>query len=704
MYPGTTGAVTHAFDDAGRLQTVTDWASHTTTYTYNADGGLATQADPNSTTATVTPDNADQTMGIADTKSATTFASFSYSRDNANQVSGVTSTGVPTDNHSYGYTQLEQLKTQDSGTFTYDTADNPTAHANGTNQTFDPANQLTVGSQVTLVGSAAGGGNTGTPATVTVNLPAGVQANDQIIVAATLQKSKTVTTPTGYTQITGSPFQSATANTSTKVAVFKKTAVGGETSVAVTFGTNTAKTVTVAVYRGAAATLDATSNKGAEGVTSVAVPSVTATAAGDRLVLIAGEASNSGSWTTPTGMTSEIAQSDGGNIRALIADQILGAAGATGTRTPTFSTSGKLVGVLLALKPTQTTYTYDTRGNRTKVTPPAGSATTLGYDQANRLTSYGTTATYGYNGDGLRMSKTVSGTTTQQTWGASGRLPVVLVDGTTNYIYGVGGLPVEQVSGSTTLYYHQDQLGSTRALTDASGSVVGTYTYDPYGKPTASTGTATTALGFASQYTDAESGLIYLRNRHYDPSTAQFLTRDPAVATTREPYSYVAGNPLNGTDPSGLHKCDWSHPWDCGGSAVDAVTSPSIANPVYDVVNLAAEIPYGAYYASYRTLSSVGSIPVVGQALTFTPPFLGLYATEYLGLKADEGIDVFKNAVFCNGEKAADEGGSIYPTPIHAGPQLYGPGLQPSGREDLYPNHSYPWWEGFGPNRNPDQG
>jgi hypothetical protein len=46
--------------------------------------------------------------------------------------------------------------------------------------------------------------------------------------------------------------------------------------------------------------------------------------------------------------------------------------------------------------------------------------------------------------------------------------------------------------------------------------------------------------------------LFYLRARYYDPSTGQFISRDPAVASTREPYAYVADNPLNSTDPSGL--------------------------------------------------------------------------------------------------------------------------------------------------------
>jgi len=51
-------------------------------------------------------------------------------------------------------------------------------------------------------------------------------------------------------------------------------------------------------------------------------------------------------------------------------------------------------------------------------------------------------------------------------------------------------------------------------------------------------------------------GLYYLREWYYDPSTAQFLSRDPSVAATRSPYSYVAGHPLNKTDPSGL--CTWN--------------------------------------------------------------------------------------------------------------------------------------------------
>ncbi len=46
------------------------------------------------------------------------------------------------------------------------------------------------------------------------------------------------------------------------------------------------------------------------------------------------------------------------------------------------------------------------------------------------------------------------------------------------------------------------------------------------------------------------------RARDYDPATAQFLTVDPALDVTHQPYAYVANNPLLLTDPLGLYSCD----------------------------------------------------------------------------------------------------------------------------------------------------
>ena len=61
----------------------------------------------------------------------------------------------------------------------------------------------------------------------------------------------------------------------------------------------------------------------------------------------------------------------------------------------------------------------------------------------------------------------------------------------------------------------------------------------------------------------------YLQARYYDPTTAQFLSLDPAVDSTLSPYAYVAGNPLNATDPSGLD------PWGNDVGNCDASSSGS---------------------------------------------------------------------------------------------------------------------------------
>ncbi len=113
-------------------------------------------------------------------------------------------------------------------------------------------------------------------------------------------------------------------------------------------------------------------------------------------------------------------------------------------------------------------------------------------------------------------------------------------------------MTIEQISsGGTVTYLHHDQAGSTRLLTGSTGTVTGKCTYSAYGTPTCE-GTTTTPLGYDAQYTSSDTGLIYMRARVYDPVTAQFLSVDPAVALTREPYPYGGNNPVSYRDPDEL--------------------------------------------------------------------------------------------------------------------------------------------------------
>ena len=82
--------------------------------------------------------------------------------------------------------------------------------------------------------------------------------------------------------------------------------------------------------------------------------------------------------------------------------------------------------------------------------------------------------------------------------------------------------------------------------------MVGSATYDAYGNVTASSGGTYNPFGYAGEYTDAESGFLYLRARYYDPATQQFLTVDPVLAATEQAYNYAGGDPVNATDPAGL--------------------------------------------------------------------------------------------------------------------------------------------------------
>jgi RHS repeat-associated protein len=201
-----------------------------------------------------------------------------------------------------------------------------------------------------------------------------------------------------------------------------------------------------------------------------------------------------------------------------------------------------------------TSYAYDNRGNRTSSTVGTATPTNYGYDQANDLTTINNptgTWTYTYDGNGVRVSRQLGvGTKTPFTWDPVSSL--LLRDGTSAYIYGPGNAPIEQVRSGTASYLHGDQLASTVLITNQAGAVADTYAYDPYGRVTTHTGTTTTQLQFNGQYTDPESGLVYLRARFYDPQTGQFLTRDPAESATRQAYTYTADDPLNRADPSGL--------------------------------------------------------------------------------------------------------------------------------------------------------
>ncbi|MBI4436635.1 MAG: hypothetical protein HY590_04405 [Candidatus Omnitrophica bacterium] len=109
-----------------------------------------------------------------------------------------------------------------------------------------------------------------------------------------------------------------------------------------------------------------------------------------------------------------------------------------------------------------------------------------------------------------------------------------------------------------TFFYHQNPLQHVEAITDASGVVAERYDYDAYGSAVVSTTTPTgNRYRFTGQRSDPESGLLYFKNRYYEPSTGRFLQRDPEgmwqdSVNYGNGYTYVGNNPQNNTDTLGL--------------------------------------------------------------------------------------------------------------------------------------------------------
>jgi len=556
--------VSRRYDGAGRLSGVTDWLGHTTTFSYDRNGNLTNEAYPNGVRAVSAYNNADQLTSITDRTGTTTLASFAYTQDNQGQVTSETGTGAAQGTNSYSYTQLSQLASSNGAAYSYDAAGNLTKLADGTTQAFNAADELTSGQlpaspKAPATDKVVSANQTSLGAKVTS--PALTTKTDNELVLAFISATGPSTGTQKITKVSGGGLKWTLASRADgqpgTAEVWQAHAASPLTNAKVTAtlaDTGHDGSITVAAFIGAGRVTGA--HAAASGDSTHPHASLITTGP-DSLVWGVGEDATHATTLTPASGQALVHQfKDTASHATYWAQKTTAITTAATTvkladTVPATDRWNMAAAEITSASGTKTTYSYDNRGNRTSAAPSSGPATTLAYDQANRLISYGGIVTYTYNGDGLRMSKTVNGTNTSFVWDQSGALPMLLTAGTTAYIYGPGGQPIEQIHGSTPTYLLVDQGVSTRLLTDSSGTVIGTYSYTPYGVPVRHTGTAATSLQYDGQYTDAESGLTYLRARYYDPATGQFLSVDPAVNLTQAAYNYASDNPINQDDPTG---------------------------------------------------------------------------------------------------------------------------------------------------------
>ena len=209
-----------------------------------------------------------------------------------------------------------------------------------------------------------------------------------------------------------------------------------------------------------------------------------------------------------------------------------------------------------------TTYAYDAAGQQLSATQGATQIGSGTWNGAGELTAYtdsaAAMASAVYDGNGLRAAASFTpagGSQAPQAfvWDNADGGNDLLMDPTNAYVYATDGSPTEQVNLSTgsVSYLVKDTLGSVRGTVSNSGALTATTSYDAWGNPQTAGGlTAYTPFGFAGGYTDP-TGLIYLIYRYYNPVTGQFLSVDPALSDTGQPYQYADANPVTGTDPTG---------------------------------------------------------------------------------------------------------------------------------------------------------
>ncbi len=101
-------------------------------------------------------------------------------------------------------------------------------------------------------------------------------------------------------------------------------------------------------------------------------------------------------------------------------------------------------------------------------------------------------------------------------------------------------------------YLFGDVRGSTTmTIKRGTTSITEQQWYTAHGTTRGVNTITSTNRGYIGQETDT-SGLNYLHNRYHDPTLGIFITVDPLVAKTGEPYLYAGGNPTSLSDPTGL--------------------------------------------------------------------------------------------------------------------------------------------------------
>ena len=223
---------------------------------------------------------------------------------------------------------------------------------------------------------------------------------------------------------------------------------------------------------------------------------------------------------------------------------------------------------------TNGTYSYNPAGCLTQLTYRSEAETrtvNLTWDlnyQLKQLTSSAGSSSFEYGADGRMIKRTENGVVAHLIYDGVHLLAEVdrNLFVTRRYTYGPGvdnilSMTVTTNGQSYTYYYLKDHQNSVVALTDESGEMVESYSYNAWGRTTVydANGTELTESAFGNRVCwqgreiNWNTGLYCFRARWYDPITGRFLSKDPiGISGGLNQYVFCHNNPINRTDPLGL--------------------------------------------------------------------------------------------------------------------------------------------------------
>jgi RHS repeat-associated protein len=174
--------------------------------------------------------------------------------------------------------------------------------------------------------------------------------------------------------------------------------------------------------------------------------------------------------------------------------------------------------------------------------------------------SGGTTASFVYDADGVRVRGTSGGVTTRYI----GSYYEWTSAGSTSY-YSAGSTRIAERrvnygSNNGLFWLTGDHLGSTSVTANSSGTKTAEVRYKPWGETRFTSGTTLTTFKFTGQREESSFGLYYYGARWYDSSLNRWTQPDTDVPESQgvqawDRYAYVNNSPTNYTDPSGHAIC-----------------------------------------------------------------------------------------------------------------------------------------------------